>query len=233
MQIAQLRSLVLYLVVAPLAAALVARVAVGQEPITERAGEETPLPDQGAQRDVAVPGDEERDVAARVEAATEAVERREEIIRMADAALARLEAENESAAELLDRAYGHAVFDATKGGLIVTGAGGTGVARVAQSGEKTFMHLGAGGIGVGGGFENYKLVLVFEDAGTYDAFVTGHWDGSISAQAAAGAEGAAAEEQFVDGIRVYRLTDAGFIVQVDVSGMRFWPSEELNLAQLE
>src|SRR5690606_24502710 len=126
------------------------------------------------------------------------------------------------------RAYGYAVFDTTKGGLIVTGAGGTGVARATETGEETYMHLGAGGIGVGGGFESYKLVMAFEDGETYDAFVAGRWDGSISAQAAAGGEGAAAEEQFVDGVRVYRLTDGGLIAQVDVSGTRFWPSDQLN-----
>lgn len=217
------------------AAAFAAGYSVGQEPITERAGDETPLSEreEAARPDVAVLGDEQRDVAERVEQATELVERREEIARMADEALARLRAENASAAQLLDRAYGYAVFDTTKGGLIVTGAGGTGVARETESGEETYMHLGAGGIGVGGGFESYKVVMAFEDRETYDAFVAGRWDGSISAQAAAGEEGAAAEEQFVDGIRVYRLTDAGLIAQVDVSGTRFWPSEELNHPQLD
>src|SRR5690606_21925308 len=51
---------------------------------------------------------------------------------------------------------------------------------------------------------------------------------SISAQAAAGEEGVAAEEQFIDGVRAYRLTDAGLMAQIDVSGIRFWVSEELN-----
>src|SRR5690606_26356472 len=149
---------------------------------------QTPLSDRdaAAERDVAVPGEDERNVAERVEEATGRVERREEITRMADAALARLRAEKPSAGALLDRAYGHAVFDTTKGGLIVTGAGGTGVAREAASGDATFMHVGAGGLGVGGGFESYKLVMLFEDAATYESFVAGRWDGSISAQAAAG-----------------------------------------------
>src|SRR5690606_33808276 len=156
-----------------IAASFAAGHSPAQEPVTESARDETPLSerDEAARRNVAVLGDEQRDVAARVEEATELVERREEITRMADEALDRLRAEDPPAAQLLDRAYGHAVFDATKGGLIVTGAGGTGVAREAESGEETYMHLGAGGIGVGGGFENYKLVMAFEDRETYDAFV--------------------------------------------------------------
>ena len=56
--------------------------------------------------------------------------------------------------------------------------------------------------------------------------------------AAAGAAGAvatpamAAEEQFVEGIRAFRLTDAGLMAQADVSGIRFWRSEELNETQV-
>src|SRR5690606_13874157 len=90
------------------------------------------------------------------------------------------------------------------------------------------MHLGQAGIGLGAGLENYKLVLLIADEQTYDDFVAGQWDGNISAQASAGEEGVAAEEQFVDGIRAYRLTDAGLMAQIDVSGARFWASEDLN-----
>jgi len=181
--------------------------------------------------EVAEAGAEPRDVEEQLEDAAEAAARRAEISRMAEETIETLRAENPSAANLLEQAHGWAVFDTTKGGLIVTGAGGTGVAREIATGKETFMHVGAAGIGLGGGLENYKLVMLFEDRPTYDAFVRGQWDGSISAQAAAGAEGAAAEEPFVGGIRVYRLTDAGLIAQVDVSGMRFWPSDDLNETQ--
>lgn len=172
--------------------------------------------------------DAQREAEERALDAEERAERQQELLRSADEALDRLRAEDESAGALIDRAYGHAVFDTTKGGLIVTGAGGTGVARTSEGGEETYMHLGAAGIGLGAGLENYQLVMLFEDRNVYDEFVSGQWDGSVSAQAAAGDEGAAAEEQFVDGVSVYRLTDAGLMAQVDISGMRFWPSEELN-----
>src|SRR5690606_14210802 len=133
---------------------------------------------------------------------------------------------------LYEEAHGYAVFDTTKGGLIVTGAGGTGVAMEKDGGEPIFMHLGQAGIGLGAGLENYRLVLMFEDQETFDRFVSGQWDGSISAQASAGEEGEAAEEQFVEGVRAYRLTDRGLMAQADVSGVRFWPSEELNEVQV-
>jgi lipid-binding SYLF domain-containing protein len=155
-------------------------------------------------------------------------QRRAEILRIADESLEQLRQQNPSAADLLERAYGHAVFATTKAGLFVTGAGGTGVARERATGEETFMHLGSAGFGFGGGFENYRLVLLLEDEQTYRDFVSGQWDGSLSAQAAAGTAGIAAEEQFLEGIRAYRITDRGLMAQVDASGTRFWASGRLN-----
>ncbi|MBN1239429.1 MAG: hypothetical protein JXB36_13080 [Gammaproteobacteria bacterium] len=158
---------------------------------------------------------------------------REELVRTAEESLDQLREQNDAAAALYEQAYGYAVFDTTKGGLIVTGAGGTGVAMEKGSDEHTFMHLGQAGIGLGAGLENYRLVLLIADEQTYDDFVSGQWDGSISAQAAAGEEGVSAEEQFVEGIRAFRMTDAGLMAQVDVSGIRFWVSEELNEGELQ
>lgn len=160
--------------------------------------------------------------------------RRQELLRDADRALDELREQNESAARLINEAYGHAVFDTTKGGFLLTGAGGTGVARAHEAAETTFMRLGQAGIGLGVGLENYKLVLLFEDQQTYRNFVAGQWDGNLSAQAAAGSEGVAAEEQFIGGVRAYRVTDGGLMAQVDVSGARFWPVDRLNhAAELE
>jgi len=159
-------------------------------------------------------------------------QRRAELIETAEQTLDELFAQDPNAERLYEEAYGYAVFDTTKGGLIVTGAGGTGVAMEKDGGEPVFMHLGQAGIGLGAGVENYRLVLMFEDQPTYEQFVAGQWDGSVSAQASAGEEGVAAEEQFVEGIRAFRLTDAGLMAQADVSGIRFWRSEELNETQV-
>ena len=65
-------------------------------------------------------------------AADTLTDRRQEILDMSKETIAALR-KDESAQELVDDAYGHAVFDTTKGGLIVTGAGGTGgLARLLQ-----------------------------------------------------------------------------------------------------
>jgi uncharacterized surface protein with fasciclin (FAS1) repeats/lipid-binding SYLF domain-containing protein len=177
--------------------------------------------------------DNDRDVAASDRAESENLiltERRDELVLDADETLEQLRRENELGAELLDEAYGHAVFDTTKGGLILTGAGGTGVARASDGSDVTFMRLGAAGIGLGAGFESYKLVMLFADEETYSSFVAGQWDGALAAQAAAGSAGAANEEQFLGGVRVFRLTDGGLMAQIDVTALKFWPYDRLNSA---
>lgn len=153
--------------------------------------------------------------------------RRSEILDMSKTTIAALR-KDEHAAELINSAYGHAVFDTTKGGFIVTGAGGTGVAMRKAGGNPVYMHMGSGGVGLGAGLENYKLVLLFENEDTYRRFIDGEWSAGASAQAAAGEEGKAAVAKFANGVAVYHLTDKGVIAQVDVSGVRFWPSDRLN-----
>jgi lipid-binding SYLF domain-containing protein len=153
--------------------------------------------------------------------------RRHEILEMSKATIEKLR-KDPAAAALIGSAYGHAVFDTTKGGFIVTGAGGTGVATRKNGGDPVYMHMGAGGVGLGAGLENYKLVVLFETEETYKRFIDGAWTAGTSAQAAAGRDGAAAVGKFVNGEAVYHMTDKGLIAQADVTGVKFWPSDRLN-----
>src|SRR5687767_4450020 len=133
-------------------------------------------------------------------------ERRQEILDMSKDALDDLRMDK-SAAALLDDAYGHAVFDTTKGGFLVTGAGGTGVAMRENGSNPVYMHMGAGGVGIGAGLENYKFIILFENDDVYDRFIDGEWSAGATAQAAAGSDGAAIVGKFVNGVAVYHITD--------------------------
>jgi lipid-binding SYLF domain-containing protein len=158
---------------------------------------------------------------------SERADRREQLMDMANGTLSAMRKDG-TAGTLLEQAYGYAVFDTTKGGFLVTGAGGTGVAMRKGGASPVYMHMGAGGVGLGAGLENYKLVMLFEDKSTYDKFVEGAWSAGASAQAAAGGDGKAAVARFVNGVAVYHLTDKGVIAQVDATGVKFWPSDRLN-----
>jgi lipid-binding SYLF domain-containing protein len=159
--------------------------------------------------------------------ATTLAERRQEILDMSKSTLDALR-KDESAKSLIDSAYGHVVFDTTKGGFIVTGAGGTGVAMRKNGSSPVYMHMGAGGVGLGAGLENYKLIILFENEDVYKRFIDGAWSAGASAQAAAGRDGAAAVGKFNNGVAVYHITDKGLIAQADVTGVKFWPSDRLN-----
>ena len=160
-------------------------------------------------------------------AANTLTDRRQEILDMSKETIAALR-KDESADALIDDAYGHAVFDTTKGGLIVTGAGGTGVAMRKNGSNPIYMHMGAGGVGIGAGLENYKFVVLFENEDVYERFIDGEWSGGATAQVAAGRDGAAVVGKFNNGVAVYHITDQGLIAQADVTGVRFWPSDRLN-----
>ena len=160
-------------------------------------------------------------------AASGLAERRQEILDMSKAAINELR-KDKRAAELIDSAYGHAVFDTTKGGFIVTGAGGTGVAMRKNGSNPVYMHMGSGGVALGAGLENYKFIILFENEEVYKRFIDGEWSGGATAQAAAGREGAAVVGKFNNGVAVYHITDKGLIAQADVQGVRFWPSDRLN-----
>src|SRR5690606_1124747 len=96
----------------------------------------------------------------------------------------------EGSKALYDRAAGYAVFSATKaGGFFVTGGGGTGVAVNKSTGQRVYMRMGIGGVGLGLGAQRYELVILFEDEARLNRFVTGGWDASTTAQAAAGQDG--------------------------------------------
>jgi lipid-binding SYLF domain-containing protein len=155
-------------------------------------------------------------------------DRQLEIDTKAQATLDKLFAENADTRELYDRAAGYAVFTATKAGFLVTGGGGTGVAINKSSGQRTYMRMGTGGVGLGIGAQRYDLVIMFEDQPHLDRFIAGGWDASASAQAAAGSDGITFSSSFVGGVAFFQITDRGLMAQADVSGTRFWVIDELN-----
>lgn len=154
--------------------------------------------------------------------------RRQEIDQSAQAALDELFAAQSSARELYDRAAGYAAFTATKAGFIVSGGGGTGVAVNKATGQRTYMRMGTGGIGLGIGAQRYSMIALFEDVNRLEHFVTGGWDSSATAEAAAGQEGIAVRSSFIDGVAFFQLTDKGLMAHADVTGTRFWVIEELR-----
>jgi lipid-binding SYLF domain-containing protein len=155
-------------------------------------------------------------------------ERRQQIDSSAQTTLDELLKSQSGVRELYERAAGYAVFTVTKGGFIVTGGGGNGVAVNKGTGQRTYMRMGTGGVGLGIGGQRYSLVMLFETADRLDKFIAGGWDSSATAEAAAGQEGIAFRSSFVDGVAFYQITEKGLMAVADVSGTKFWVNEELR-----
>jgi lipid-binding SYLF domain-containing protein len=156
-------------------------------------------------------------------------QRRLEIDTNAQSTLDELFKEQPDAHALYDKAVGYAVFTATKAGFIVSGGGGTGVVVEKASGNRTYMHMGLAGIGLGIGAQRYSLVILFENQTRLSKFVSGGWDSSATAEAAAGKEGVAARSTFINGMAIYQLTEKGLMAHADVTGTRFWVDDKLKL----
>lgn len=165
--------------------------------------------------------------AALSQGSAEVQQRRQEIDSNAQGVLDDL-LKQEGVRALYDRAVGYAVFTVTKGGFIVSGGGGNGVAVDKASGQHTYMRMGTAGVGLGIGGQRYSLVMLFETKDRLDKFIAGGWDSRATAEAAAGKEGVAVQSSFFDGVAFYQITEKGLMAHADVSGTKFWVNDELR-----
>ncbi len=154
--------------------------------------------------------------------------KRAEIDAKAQATLDELFGESAKAKELYESAYGYAVFGSWKFALGISGGGGTGVAVNKKTGDRTYMKMGTGGVGLGLGGKKYQVVFIFENAKRFDSFVEKGWKADTSATAAAGTAAVDVGSGFVDGVAIYQITESGLMAQAEVAGTKFWKDKKLN-----
>ena len=158
---------------------------------------------------------------------SEAAEKRAKIDTVAQEALDQLFAGNPEAKSLYEKSYGWAVFDNLKVAFLVSGGAGSGVA-VRKGGERTYMKMGTGGVGLGLGGQKYQVIFLFENQQVFDSFVDKGWKAETGARAAAGTEGANVGATFTNGMAIYQITEKGLMASADVSGTKYWKNEKLN-----
>lgn len=159
---------------------------------------------------------------------SKAQEKKEKIDNIAEETLNRLFAQDPKAKTLFDMAYGYAVFTNVKVIFGISGAGGSGVAVVKNTGQRVYMKVGSAGIGIGLGGQKSSIVFMFEDRKTLENFIYNGWQGDAAANAVAGTEGANVGATFTQGLAVYQLTESGLMLKADVSGTKFWVDKKLN-----
>ena len=159
-------------------------------------------------------------------------EKQQTILRMKDAALTELFATKPDTRQQINAAPGYAVFSNANVNVIFMAAGtGYGVVKNMDTGKHTYMNMAEGGVGLGLGVKDYRIVMVFHTEAAMNDFVEKGWTfgGNADAAAKASNKGASVEgEAYYGDITVYTFTKSGLALQATVKGTKFWKDTELN-----
>ena len=123
--------------------------------------------------------------------------------------------------KFFDKSAGYAVFpNVAKGGLVVGGAGGSGVLFVnGKAVGKTTLSQVSIGAQVGG--QAYYEIIFFETAETLAAFKKGEWTLAAQVSAVAITAGASANADYKEGVAVFTLSKGGAMAEASVGGQKF------------
>jgi lipid-binding SYLF domain-containing protein len=118
-------------------------------------------------------------------------------------------------------AYGYAIFPGIgKGGLGIGGAGGKGT--VYKGGTPVAdAKMTQVTIGFQAGGQKYAEVIFFENAETYNNFVSGNYEFAAQVSAVALTSGASADAAYKDGVLVMTMAIGGLMYEASVGGQKF------------
>lgn len=139
----------------------------------------------------------------------------------AQTAIAEVKAKDPSIQKFFDNAYGYAVFPKiAKGAAGVGAANGSGVVyeqgRPIGSSEMTQVTLG---FQLGG--QTYAEYIFFQDKAHLDVFKAGNTEFAANASAVAVKSGAAATNDFNNGMAVFTMPHGGLMFEASVGGQKF------------
>ncbi len=158
---------------------------------------------------------------------------RQKILAMKDLTLADLYKKKPEAKEVIEKAEGYAVFDAT--GVFVVlyvGIAGRGVLIDNSNHEATYMTMARAGTGPGIGYHKFRSIIVFKNKTLLDTFKTVGGDigasGHLVVKGFGKGGGAGAEMSFDPMLSVYQITDHGIAAEASWGATVFAPDPFLN-----
>ncbi len=159
-------------------------------------------------------------------------DRRNEVMKMHDDALAELYARDPVAKEKVEHAAGHGVFSNIGTNLLlITTEGGYGVAVDHKTGDRTYMKMAGAGLGIGIGAKDTRLVFIFQSELAMADFKSGSWTAGADADAAAKVSDAGGEQSVTaktGDVEVYTITRNGLALSATINGTRFYRDNYLN-----
>lgn len=137
------------------------------------------------------------------------------------AALEEMKRSDAGVNDVIERAYGYAIFpDASKAAFVVGASYGRG--EVYEQGKFIgYSTLNKGSIGLQAGAMNFSQLVLFEDKFALERFTRGEWAPAANASAVALKAGAATTTTFKDGVAILINTRGGAIADLSVGGQKF------------
>lgn len=160
-------------------------------------------------------------------------EKRAEIRRMRSETLDKLYKVHPLARGAIKNSVGYAVFSNIGINVILLSvAGGSGVAHDNRTNKDTYMNMVSGGFGFGLGVKDFRGVFLFSTDKAFRQFVESGWDADVQADAAAkaGTKGGAFAGAITvaPGVELYQLTETGLALQATIQGTKYFKDKELN-----
>lgn len=160
-------------------------------------------------------------------------ERHEIIGDMESNTLQKLYQQDTATEEKIKKADGYGVFANGNVNLFLVSAGsGYGVVVDNSTGQRTYMKMVLGGVGLGLGVKDYRQVLIFNSKETLKKFIESGWEfgGHADAAAKAGESGGelSGEGAIGSDIEAYSMTESGLALQATVAGTKYWQDDDLN-----
>lgn len=159
-------------------------------------------------------------------------DKRQNILQMKEQVLTELFKQKPDTRAQLNSAPGYAVFSNANINLIFIAAGtGYGVVKDMKTKQHTYMNMAEGGIGLGLGAKDYRIVMVFHSTQAMNNFIEKGWTfgGNADAAAKAADKGGSVEgEAYYGDVTVYTFTESGLALQATVKGTKFWRDPALN-----
>lgn len=127
----------------------------------------------------------------------------------------------------INDAPGFAIFSAAEVnlGLVSTGNGHGAVYNNLTS-EKTYMEVVGGGIGLGVGGRDFRIIFVFKTEEKMQSFINEGW--SFDERVEVTAMNSMIDGLVIGDITVYQFNKTGLSMQAMLKGMKFSMNEELN-----
>ncbi len=159
-------------------------------------------------------------------------EQKSSIAKMNKQVLADINKATPGALTRIKSAPGYATFSNAQVNLFLISAGtGFGVVHNNSTGAKTYMDMYEGGIGIGLGAKDFRVVFVFHTTDAMDSFINDGWSFGAEADAAAKANdkgGEVGAGVTIGDITVYQLTENGLALQATLKGTKYLKNAELN-----